>query len=815
MSFCCDENKNIIAKLFDADLWHILVRIFRHLDGTSLESCNLVCSKWTRLIQDHVITSVAQKRLANSFRSGVASTRRIQLSGKFYAMKCDSTCIVVGLENGQIEVWSRISSNRNSLEVGSVAPEPTHPFTSRYNSDSSNLPRQNACRNNLAVGSVAPEQRQSVTDNFTSESASLPKYDKSFTTNSYRCSRRRLMGLNGHTNLIKSVDVSPSWLVSGSWDGGVRLWKRSSGDCYGHSYPHCNKVAVTGVAINESEGWILSSSRDGTVRKIRLGELTKNSENIDRKLDVDKNWVASHRLPNQSESRVHSQCGAVHGESIIDMSVDGNNLLTGGSDGNVLYWEMNETNKDQESYENETNGDETGEIQPITVLVGHGNGIRCVSLNGEVGISGSRDRTARVWNVISGKLLRVLTHSSDVRTVTFNSNIIITGDDYPDLFVWDTQKCLDQEVEDGASDLLLRTLTGHNGMVHSMQCTPTSLLTCDVTGLIIERDFWSSVEEGPTLRILRCSEGVNCMAVDETSIACGLLNKTVNVYARKTLELSLQLCGHQDHIWCIDMSPRFICTGSWDASVIIWSRENGDKVYTFEHPDHKEISGVKIIGSRVYVSSLSGAIVVLEELDDPEQDELFDLKMFVPSRTELGEIYSMAADERFLLTGHTYASTSLQLWSIADVQSQAIIRENTSESIIWNLQLAYPLALVCRDNEILDVYHLETQSSLKSLKHQSKVLNAALYRGIIVVGCQYGLMVFWNLHHALTSKEELIDINHSSCLKILTEHSGAISNVHIDNDELITDDYDGIVMLRNMRTHSYLKNIFQHCDENS
>ena len=545
MSFSNNENKNIIALLFDADLWHVLARIFRHLDGTSLESCNLVCSTWRRLIQDHVITFSTQKRLANSFRGGVATTRRIQLSGKFYAMKCDSSCIVVGLENGQLEVWKRISSNRNSLEVGSFAHE-----------------------QKLSTSSTHPD------------SVCLPKYDNPITTNSYQCTRRRLMGLNGHTNLIKSVDLSPNWLVSGSWDGGVRLWKRSSGDCVGHAYPHCNKVAVTSVAINEEKGWILSSSRDGTVRKILIGELNKHCENIDRKLVVDSNWVTSHRLPDQIESRIHSQCNAVHGESIIDMSVDGTNFLTGGSDGNVLFWDMNWMIKNKEIYENGIDTNDKVELQPKTILTGHGNGIRCVYLKGDVGISGSRDRTARVWNVQSGKVLRVLNHSSDVRAVTFNSNIIITGDDYPDLFVWDTQKCLDEKVEDGASELLLRTFTGHNGMVHSMQCTPTSSLTCDVTGLIIERDFWSSVEEGPTLRILRCSEGVNCMVVDETSIACGLLNKTVNVYDRKSLELSLQLFGHQDHIWCIDMSHRFICTGSWDASVIIWSRENSNSILT-------------------------------------------------------------------------------------------------------------------------------------------------------------------------------------------------------------------------------------------
>ena len=49
----------------------------------------------------------------------------------------------------------------------------------------------------------------------------------------------------------------------------------------------------------------------------------------------------------------------------------------------------------------------------------------------------------------------------------------------------------------------------------------------------------------------------------------------------------------------------------------------------------------------------------------------------------------------------------------------------------FNLTSDFPLALVCRDNELLDVYHLESHSCLKSLKHESKVLNATLHKGII------------------------------------------------------------------------------------
>ena len=79
---------------------------------------------------------------------------------------------------------------------------------------------------------------------------------------------------------------------------------------------------------------------------------------------------------------------------------------------------------------------------------------------------------------------------------------------------------------------------------------------------------------------------------------------------------------------------------------------------------------------------------------------------------------------------------------------------------------------------------------------------------MIIVGCQYGLLVFWHLELALKADSIMLDINHQSCLKILNEHSGAISHIHIDKDELITDDYDGVVIIRNLRSHSEIKKIF-------
>ena len=79
-----------------------------------------------------------------------------------------------------------------------------------------------------------------------------------------------------------------------------------------------------------------------------------------------------------------------------------------------------------------------------------------------------RDNSAKLWDVSTGQCLRTITHTVDVRSVFFNSYAIFTGDEYTDLFMWDFAKCADSKVPDTKSNdgFLLRTLTGHNGLVH-------------------------------------------------------------------------------------------------------------------------------------------------------------------------------------------------------------------------------------------------------------------------------------------------------------------------------------------------------------
>eukprot|EP00035_Acanthoeca_spectabilis_P038143 m.50429 g.50429 ORF g.50429 m.50429 type:complete len:175 (+) comp9012_c0_seq1:173-697(+) len=70
----------------------------------------------------------------------------------------------------------------------------------------------------------------------------------------------------GHTDACVSADftVGGSKLVSGSWDGTVRLWETTSGELSNTLVGHDGKV--TSVAFSDSGEWLVSGGMDETVR---------------------------------------------------------------------------------------------------------------------------------------------------------------------------------------------------------------------------------------------------------------------------------------------------------------------------------------------------------------------------------------------------------------------------------------------------------------------------------------------------------------------------------------------------------------------
>ncbi|HKI20736.1 MAG TPA: WD40 repeat domain-containing protein, partial [Isosphaeraceae bacterium] len=98
-------------------------------------------------------------------------------------------------------------------------------------------------------------------------------------------------------------------------------------------------------------------------------------------------------------------------------------------------------------------------------LEGHEDWVRSVAFHddGYMLASGSSDRTVKLWEWPSGKLLRTLEgHRDNVRSVAFDSEgyMLASGSRDETIKLWET-----------TSGRLLRTLEGHTGPVDAVACS--------------------------------------------------------------------------------------------------------------------------------------------------------------------------------------------------------------------------------------------------------------------------------------------------------------------------------------------------------
>lgn len=111
---------------------------------------------------------------------------------------------------------------------------------------------------------------------------------------------------------------------------------------------------------------------------------------------------------------------------------------------------------------------ESGEC--LHVLYGHSSTVRCLHLKHGTLVSGSRDATLRVWDVETGQCKHVLVgHVAAVRCVQYDGTRVVSGAYDYTVKIWDpdTETCL-------------HTLTGHTDRVYSLQVRVYLLLQVHV-----------------------------------------------------------------------------------------------------------------------------------------------------------------------------------------------------------------------------------------------------------------------------------------------------------------------------------------------
>ncbi len=204
------------------------------------------------------------------------------------------------------------------------------------------------------------------------------------------------------------------------------------------------------------------------------------------------------------------------------------------------------------------------------------------SSDGRYILTGSSDKTAKVWDSLTGKVLRTFAgHTEEVYSASFSGDgkRIVTGS-------WDQTA----KVWDALTGKEIITLSGHSGPVYS-----SSFSTDGKRILTSSKDktakVWDALTGKELLTLTGHTKSVysSAFSADGKRIVTGSFDKTAKVWDALTGKEILTLSGHTKEVVSASFSPdgKRIVTGSWDGMAKVWDARSGKELLemTGNEPD--------------------------------------------------------------------------------------------------------------------------------------------------------------------------------------------------------------------------------------
>ena len=228
----------------------------------------------------------------------------------------------------------------------------------------------------------------------------------------------------------------------------------------------------------------------------------------------------------------------------------------------------------------------------VRTLEGHKGAVLCVALSGDgrLAVSASADKTLKVWDVETGRVLRTLEgHGGWVNGVALSGDgrRAVSASSDTTLKVWD--------LETGRE---LHILTGHGGWVNGVALSGDGRLAVSASA-----DKTLKVWDVETGRVLRTLEGhggrVNGVALsgDGRRAVSASSDHTLKVWDVETGRELRTLEGHRDSVYGVALSwdGQRAVSASYDENLKVWDVETGREMRTLTG-HNRGVRGVALSG---------------------------------------------------------------------------------------------------------------------------------------------------------------------------------------------------------------------------
>jgi len=445
--------------------------------------------------------------------------------------------------------------------------------------------------------------------------------------------------MKGHTGLVNSVSLTPDgrFVLSGSEDKALRLWDLETGQCLRIMKGHVS--SITTVAITADGRYAISGSEDKALllwdletgrrlytcnNPLNVGSAFSASLTPDGRFAISGGdfpsavqiWSFEIGEPYRAEPMLSSLKDFEQRkkeEDLLEEAIRKAEELYKKGDHkqsfSILYkaWKDTGFSHKDEIHRLYSRLIKKGRIKDLTfsfqkkMLGGHTNGIVEASItpDGRYAVSGSKDKTVRLWNLETGQCLRIMEgHTDKVLTVfpTPDGRYAVSGGEDNTLRLWtlETGQCV-------------RTMKGHTDTVHSVSLTQNGRYAVSgskdktLRKWDLETGQCLCIMEGHTIDVNRVS-----ITPDGRYAISGSKDKTLRLWDLENGQCLRTMQGHTDEVLAVSLTSdgKYAVSGSGDDenALRLWDLRNGRCVCTMEGHTRKVLSVALTPNGRYAVS---------------------------------------------------------------------------------------------------------------------------------------------------------------------------------------------------------------------